>query len=600
MIWRTNKEINNETVNSFMKMVDKDLLINRICYTLNITKTSLLEKITEDEIELLFSSILINRGITAQNNIDKLFNSINEAIISPYNLINAKEAANRISEYLKNPNAIIYVYADYDSDGINSGYVMTRALQKVSKCPVIVKYPNRIDGYGLSMDFCKEIVEKHQSFEDFKLNKDILVITVDNGITKVDEVKYLKDNGIEVIITDHHESTEDGVPDCLIVDPHNKEIVQDDSCKHLCGCGVAFKIAQLALENFNRFDMMEFTPYLAIATLSDVMPLTDENIAFIQYGLEIMNSNNCPAGIKQLMKSCNIDVMTAKDILWTVAPMLNACGRMGDTELGADMFFQTEYLEDIVNRIIQVNEKRKALTKKAQKDLSKLNFDNHNVCIIPTDEYPIGIVGIIAGKVAEQFNKPAIIVSKGKDNSYHGSVRSVNGIDMKTLLEEAKKLNIVDTVGGHKEACACGFTLDNLDKLNEFFDSCDMITESLSAVNTGEEEVLHIDEIITLDHLSETVYSIVNLFPCDNKTFKNPVFALTNLEVVSYNLSKSNPNNIKFTIKQDNKKMDIWAWGFAHKYINELKCPSNLHIAGTIEKSFMNGKYSLNVVDIAS
>lgn len=602
MKWRTNHEINNETVEQMISNIDKDLLIARLCHTLNISKDEILKDIEESEIDLLITSILVNRGITAKESIDKTFNNIAESIIDANFLVNAKKAADIITSYLKNPNAVIYIYADYDADGINSGYVMTSALREVAKCNVIVVYPNRKDGYGLSMEFCKEIVERHTNFEDLTLNQDILVITVDNGISKVEEVQYLKDNNIEVIVTDHHSSQKElGVPNCLIVDPHNAYQEQDDTFKHLCGCGVAFKVAQLVQANFNKYNMLKYTPYLAIATLSDVMPLTDENLAFIQYGLEIINSKDCPLGLKQLMKSTNIDVMTANTILWTVGPMLNACGRMGDTELASKLFFIDDVIsiEDIVNRIIQVNERRKTLTKKAQKDLDKMNFDNHKVCILPTNEYPSGILGIIAGKVAEKFEKPSIVASESHEGLYHGSVRSFNGIDMLTVLEKAKSENIIESCGGHGEACVCGFKLDKLDEFYAFLDN-ELAVNTIEQTETveSEEKELVIDEIISLNHLNKTVYALVNMFPCDNRKYQNPTFALTDLEVVSYNTSKNNPNNIKFTVKQDGRIMDIWAWGFTDKYINELGCPNELHIAGTIEKSFINKKYSLNVVDI--
>lgn len=627
MKWKTNETITEEKINQIVNNIDKDLLIARICFSLNITKEELFEQITENELNLLVASILINRGIETKSEIDKLFNNIADSILEPELLVNAKKASDIITEYCNDVSAYIYIYGDYDCDGVCSTYSFTSMLRKVVKGFLNYHLPNRSEGYGLSMDFCKKIVENH-------CNKDnvdkVLMITVDNGITKHEEVKYLKEHGIEVIITDHHTSKKEELPNCLIVDPHNKEVEQDDTYAHLCGCGVAFKVGQLVLRNFGIYDMMEFVPYLAIATLTDVMPLTSENLAIIQYGLEIMNSDKCPLGIEALKKHKKIDVLTANDILWTIGPMINACGRMGDTELASKLFFLDNIAtpSEIVINIDKINERRKTLTKNAQKNISQMNFDNHKVCIIPTTEYPSGIIGIIAGKVAEQFNKPAIIVSPTNNGLYHGSIRSANNINMFEMVKRLNEIGLVETYGGHAEACVCSFKLSNLNAIQEYLDTTELILVKRE-IDSKEEGIINIDEIISFNHLNEVVYAIVNLFPCDNKKYQNPTFALTDIELVPYTksdltkkkwnkelkkyefsisefdaefigkpykLSSNNPDNICFKTSEG----EIWAWGFADKYINSLGCPNTINIAGEISKSFMNGKYTLNVIDIMS
>lgn len=601
MKWETNKTITKEKVNEIINNIDKELLIARICYSLDITKEELYEQITEEELCLLISSILINRNIETKEDIDKLFNNIGESILEPELLTNAKEAADIITEYCNDPYAYIYVFGDYDCDGVLSTYLFVSILRRVVKGYLNYHLPNRNEGYGLAMEWCEKIAKQHWHEDTAHIDK-VLVITVDNGITKHKEVEYLKNCGIEVIITDHHTSKKEELPKCLIVNPHNAEVKQDDTYKHLCGCGVAFKVGQLVLRNFNIYDMMEYTPYMAIATLTDVMPLTNENVSIIQYGLEVMNSDKCPLGIKALKENKKIDVLTANDILWTVGPMINACGRMGDTELASKLFFLDDIAtpSEIVERINKVNDSRKTLTKNAQKDIAKMNFDNHKVCIIPTNKYPSGIIGIIAGKVAEQFNKPAIIVSQTKDGLYHGSIRSANGINMFELVKELYELGLVESYGGHSEACVCSFKLENLEAIQEFFDNRNYSSTIDEAIDRLQGETINIDEIISFNHLNKVVYAIVNMFPCDNRKYKKPTFALTDLKVVSYSTSKNNPNNIKFVVKEGKRQMEIWAWGFADKYINELECPEVIHIAGDITKSFMNGKYTLNVLDIMS
>lgn len=600
MKWILNDTITEDKTQEIISYIDKDLLINRICYSLNIDNKDLFKFITEDEIGLLVSDVLINRGIDTKEQINSLVNNISSCILSPYELHNAKKAADVITEYCNTKNSFIYTYADYDCDGVQSGYISTSVLKPLSKGFVSVKYPNRNEGYGLNMDWCDMIIERHTNESTGKVDDKVLIITVDNGITKYKEVAKLKANGIECVVTDHHPSKEGEVPNCIIVNPHNSSEEQDDKYKHLCGCGVIFKVMEIVQNNFGINTMLQYTPNVALATLSDVMPLNEENLAFVQYGLEIMNGSNCPKGIKALMELKEIDVMTTNDILWTVAPMINACGRMGNTELASMLFFLDDFStpNEIVVKINQVNENRKSITKKAKATLSKLNFDADKVCIVVTDEYPGGILGIIAGEMTKLFNKPSIVVTKDNKGLCHGSIRSANKINMITLLKELMDKKLLVDYGGHSEACACTFELSNLDKIKEYFNNAIQDLNEIDDILSREEPTLSIDEIITLEHLNDVVYTIVNMFPCDNRNYKNPTFALTNLNVVSYSISQNNPDNIKFNIKQNGRTKSIWAWGFADKYINELGCPKAINIAGNINKSFLDKRYTLNVVDI--
>lgn len=592
MQWRTNKNITEKEINKIKSYINEDLLIDRLCYELKINEVQLFQCITKEALLNLMSCLLINRNINTKNKINCLLNDLSNSITNPHDLINADEAATLISKYLKDKNSIIYIYGDYDCDGVVSIYILADVLMKLAKCEIKMIFPERENGYGINLKFCENVVKN-------KSNKNILVITVDNGITKKEEVKLLKDNNIEVIVTDHHHSKENETPDCLIVNPFNAEIKQDDTFKHLCGAGIAFKIAQLVQEKFNVYNMINYTPYLAIATLGDVMPLNNENMAIIQYGLEIINSKDCPKGIKELMDLCKIDILTSKDILWTIVPMINACGRLGNTALASKLFFKSNNIKENVKQVKAINEKRKDITKKAKADISEMNFDNDKVCIITTNKYPKGILGIIAGKATDIFKKPSLVASLSSDNYYHGSIRSIDNIDMIELLRDMKQKELIVDYGGHSGACVCTFKKEQISEMNKYFNE-NVISEQQELNTETKEEILNIDEIITTDYLNKIIFALVNLIPYNNKEYKNPTFSLIDLKVVGYKLSNNNPENIEFTLRQDSNKeiIKIWAWGFGSKYLNELKCPEKIHLAGEITKSFMNKNYTFNVVDI--
>lgn len=592
------KKIEEQTLNNVVDKIDGEFLAERLAYNLNLTRNQLEDYIDVENIKALIAILLINREL--ENNID-VINKPADYFISPHKLHNALEAAKVIYQYSQDKNAVIYIYADYDADGLTAGYVMKKALQQVAKCSIILHYPNRSEGYGLSLDFCKAIVAEHGN------NANVLVITVDNGITKHKEVNYLNEHGIECIITDHHTSKKGEVPNCLVVDPHNAEEKQDDTFKHLCGCGVAFKVAQLVQELHGINDMYQYLPYLAISTITDVMPMHTENLAILQYGLDIINSKDCPFGIKEYKKQESIDYMTTKDIGWTLGPMLNACGRMGDTELGAKLFFGEEGvpISDIVARIKLVNDKRKRETKKFTALLNNTPNDNNSVFIWNIEKITAGIVGIIAGKAVEKFNKPSIIVTSKHKGVLHGSARSAQGINLMPIMEILRSEDLIVEYGGHAEAVGIHFEESKLNDIQSRLNELIVIEEvDEDLIDLSKEDVLEIDEYLTLDNLNVVMLALSNILPTDGRQLREATFAITDCEIKSFRTYPS--GYMELTLKQGNTVLDMSAMGYAEKFSTEIlpildsKGSMTVNIAGSISKHFKTKKYVLNILDIVA
>jgi single-stranded-DNA-specific exonuclease len=445
------------------------------------------------------------------------------------------------------------------------------------------------------MNFCKRLVESKDP------SKDMLVITVDNGIACADEVKYLKDNGIEVIVTDHHVA-KDLVPDCIIVDPHNNN--EPDTYKHLAGCGVAFKVAQMVhwiLDSPEALKMFKYLVPVAIGTISDMMPMSLENIALIKYGLGIINSDNCPNGIKAMKDYMGKEVLTSEDISWEIGPKINACSRMGDVYLAAKIFFEDlkfgETMDDVVNQIEKLNTERKDFTKKAKTFVDKVDCSNDVICMIDASDYPAGIIGIIANKFIEKYNKLTIVLADEGDKMV-GSARSIDGINLQQILKaEFEKGNIVE-YGGHESAAGLTIKKEKFEELKfGITKTVEEIMKSLPKTEAEEPELI-IDELIQLKHINQATYDLINSVPYDNKTFVAPVFALIDVAVEKFSISKNNPDNICFTIDDESGKKDIWGWGFAPIY-KKLGKPKKLHIAGTVERDFMKPKtFTFKIIDI--
>lgn len=601
MIWKM-KEIDQQTLTEVANKINGKKIFDRLSYNLNIHQDQLLNYIDIDNAKMLLATLLINRGLKDDTD---LLNNPEKYILRPELLHNATKAADIIKKYCEDDNAYIYIYADYDVDGVTAGYVFSKALKEVAKCKVNVKFPDRDEGYGLSMNFCKTLVLEHTDEIIDKVTDKVLVITVDNGISKSKEVEYLKDNNVEVVITDHHQSKDaEGVPNCLIVDPHNTTEKQDDTYKHLCGCGVAFKVAQLVQEHFGVNNMYNYFPYLALATIADVMPMNKENLSFIQYGLDIINSVNCPEGIKELKRQENIDYLTTTNIGWTIGPMINACGRLGNTELATKLFFTEDlYVSDVVSKIRSTNDSRKNSTKRAVKELSKMDIQDNKAFIWDTqNKYPNGILGIIAGKASELFDVPSIVVSGAKNsNKLHGSARSARGVNLMSIMETLYNEGLITQYGGHADAVGIYFNRESIpliqQRLNELIEYKEVEEQVV------EEEILEIDQILSLEHLNVVMLALSELLPSDGRTINYPTFAITNCELKSFKVYPS--GYMEVTLKQGNTTLDMSAMGFAETFTTEIlpkldeMGSKNINVAGTISKHFKTKKYVLNIKDIA-
>lgn len=573
MIWKQNREITSEYIEELAREFNTNELLVRI----------LLNRKNDRE----FARIALR--------------DLHEAIIPAERLINGQAVADIITRHIRNGSKI-YIHADYDADGLNSGFIMYEVIKEVieisqSNAYVEVYFPERINGYGLSFNFANNLIQT-------KGDEDILVITVDNGIAQVEQIKLLINNNIEVVVTDHHMSKEDGVPNCLICDPHNVFVEQDDTFKHLCGAGVAFKVCELLQKNFGYHDMYRFVTNVAIATITDVMPLNAENMAFVRYGLDIINSDYCPIGIKAMKEFLGITTMNSTHIAWEIGPRLNACGRMNKTKIGGDLLMETDYntAVDLVNEIELINESRKEKTKKAEEQLSEMNFDNDYACIVKLEDMPEGIVGIIAGRATEKFGKPSIVVTESEDGLCKGSARSIPGLDLHYLFNiEVSKGNI-ENFGGHSEAAGISFKKEKLEELrtslNESIKTLELVEQhDLNVLD--EEQVLMIDECIEIRHLNQNTFNLINELPYDKDTFTKPVFALVDCEVKDFVPTKTKPENLWLTLKQGRQTIKLWCQGMTEVYKSK-GCPKVIHLAGYIEKNFMSGRpYILKVIDIA-
>lgn len=548
-------------------------------------------EITED----VLAKILVNRDVSVET-AKQIMEQPDNLLEDPAGIYCIDDAAEQIADCLHDENSSIHIFADYDVDGITSGFVIGRFLSAYKKTEnVHVFWPDRADGYGLNMAYCQRLVKE-------KTGR-VMVITVDNGISKKEEVAYLKANGIEVVITDHHQPQADLLPDCIVCDPHMSE---KSAGHHLCGCGVAWKVCQrvedIMARKYNydsgRTLLWSMLYAVAIGTIADVMPLTPENIAIIRLGMDQLNSRRGPKNFSYLKRMIAKNKWTPDDIAWEIAPRMNACGRMGDIGTAVEFVLGEDYEDAELNTLYlnveEMSEQRKKISKEADKVANKQDYSDTEICLFDASEYPKGILGIIAGKIADKQKKPAFAYIIDEDGKAKGSARS-NTVELIKLLQEEKEKGTLLEFGGHNFACAFGLMQDNLQK---FLDDMNESIKAYDMPTTSEEPELLLDCALNLSDIRYSLFDAINKLPYDSNSFRKPTFLFQGLMVETYKKSGNNPDNIQFTLNDGNQEMKIWGWQMGNKY-EELGKPQVIDLAATMDIDFTNRKrITLKILDL--
>lgn len=535
-------------------------------------------------------NVLVNRGYDKEI-IESLLETGYSNELPPYNdLTNVEVGADIISSHIAN-GSTIWIFGDHDSDGVNSTYILGDAINNIiyeteSNATINLKVPERTEGYGLNMNWCEELVAN-------KSDEQILVITVDNGIAADREVAYLLENGIDVLITDHHQPNGHTPQNVFIIDAfYNND---SESNKGLCGAGVAFKLAMTLLDRYPNIasdDMYyRYMIHVAIATITDSMPMTKENIQYVYNGLQLLKDGYGSEALNYYKDyNANTD-LTPKDLAFGIGPQLNACGRMNNVGLAIDyLFCEESEVEDLYNKIVLTNDERKAKTKEAVATAESI-MDINSPSIVLALNNVAGIAGIIASDLSSRFNKCTIVFSSHGNNKYLiGSARSTGNIHLLNVLRELETDAIVK-VGGH--AGACGITI-KAELYNEFINALNNALNNLPTIeveNDTELEVV-VDDFITLSDINkDNCEALKNLYFF---TESNPVFAL-DVEIVKTKKSNNNPNNMEFTVRDNEKEFSFWSWGIGAQY-NALNKPTDVVLVGEIEYKF--GKPSFNILNI--
>lgn len=453
-------------------------------------------------VSLRFAKILTKRNINTVEQAKKfLYPSLSD-LGDPFLMSGMKEAVDRINAV--SSEEVIVVYGDYDVDGISAATVLTKCLRFMGKTAYAV-IPERNDGYGLS----EAVIER--ALEEFCPD---LLITVDCGISAVNEVEYLHDLGVDVIVTDHHEIP-DALPDCTIISCKSDD---DYRFNGLCGAGVAYNLSRALIGD--KAD--EFLDVVALATMADNMPLIDENRVLVKEGLKRIRQGNCIAAIKSLLKIANVKEITATSLSYSVAPRVNAAGRMGNANVALAAFLSEDENEVgiLAEQLNDFNVKRQNDCEELYKSAKSKLADKSpllKVNVLYDKKWNTGMVGIVAARVAEETGKPTILFTE-KDGLWHGSARSHNSINIFDALKYASKYS--ENFGGHAQAAGVTVKYENFTDFENALDeyvskTCD-ISDFTSDVFVDE----IVEEPITIGYVEE----LEKLEPCGVEN-PRPLFA---------------------------------------------------------------------------
>ena len=537
----------------FMKIIKKLYDENQKNLIKNLAKEA---KITEFTAEILYG-----RGFETALEITKFLTPFNQTLKSPFTLSGMEDAVKRIISAKENGETIV-IFGDYDADGICATTVLYNAL-KIFGVNVYTVIPERDNGYGLSVSVLEEVLETY--YPD-------LIITVDCGISAKAEVEYLSDLGVDVIVTDHHEFPAE-LPNTIIVS--TKTPNQEYDFQYLSGAGVAYKLSSALIGD----EADGFLDLVAVATVADSMPLQDENRVLVYRGIELIKSGNCHPAIRLILLSCGAKEVTASTLAYTVAPRINAAGRMGDAYSALELFLtdNASLRDELVEKLNRYNVDRQLecenLYKSAKEKLKETTIKSAIVLYDKT--WKSGLLGIVASRLCDEYNFPTILFTE-VDGVLRGSARSVDSVNVFDAISKLSKLLV--EFGGHAQAAGISIKLENFDEFSIEFNK---IIESDYDLEI--EKTVEVDGEITSPISLKTARELNMLEPFGTGN-KKPLFLLKAGKTQSRRL-KEGSNHL--SVKTEQMELLYFNGANSLELLNDGVCKNLLVECGL---SIYNGK----------
>ncbi len=546
------------------------------CYPVDEEKV---EQIAQKyQIGKLLANILVNRNIVEEKKITTFLEPTRNDFYNPFLMPDMEKAVNRILQAIQKKEKIM-IYGDYDVDGITSITVLKKFMQE--RGALVADYiPNRLEeGYGLNKPAIQSIVEQGYS----------LMVTVDCGISAIEEVAYGNALGLETIVTDHHEPGEN-LPDALaVVDAKRKDSIYPFN--QLAGVGVVFKVIQ-AISQKLQLPEKEYLKYLdivCVGTISDIVPLVDENRVIAKLGLKLVEVTK-NVGLRTLLELSGYKQVDSNTISFGIAPRINACGRMGKEREALNLFLTTDPIEarNIANRLNAYNKERqdteKEIFKQAVEQIEQASKESE-VIILGDSRWHHGVIGIVSSKITEKYFKPSVLICF-EENEGKGSGRSIPGFDLFEALSHCQ--TYLDKFGGHSMAVGVSVKKENFEKFKKEFEEY--------AHNSAIHDIIPIipiDKEVTLKDIQmEQVKELSKLEPFGEAN-KTPLFLYRNLKIQAIR-ALSEGKHLKLTLKDEHFFLD--GIGFNLGDLTQEYCIGDkVDVVGTLEINSFGGRQTIQM-----
>ena len=536
----------------------------------------------EPNIDRDILNLLYNRNIKDSEEIHNFLNTSLDNIHSPLLLKDVDRAVERVLKAKENGEDI-WIYGDYDVDGITSTSLCYLALSELDISP---KYyiPLRDEGYGLNkeaMDYIKSQGGK-------------VIITVDCGISAHPEIEYANSLGLDIIVTDHHEINNGNPPAYAVINPKRED--NEFPYKYLAGVGTAFMLIYALFDKLGKKeDLYKYLDIVAIGTVADIVPLLEENRIFTKFGMEQLNRSHW-LGISMLIKKIFEDYQTRKfstyDIGFIIAPIFNAAGRLEDAKRAVELFIEKDHrvCTEIINELLNNNSERKEIQETIlERAIFKIEneklFEN-SVLVVAEEGFHHGVIGIVASKILDRYYKPTIIMEvKPEEGIAIASCRSIEGFNMIEALNSMKELFV--KYGGHAGAAGFSIKIENIDefsrRINEYAKK--NIPES-SLIKPVKLDITIPAYKISYDFIDKI--SLLEPFGFGNPS---PLFALNNCEISGLRPIGKEKTHTMFNVKKDNLEIKNCIWFNSDDVFSEVASITHADIAFKLKLETYKDRY---------
>lgn len=556
-----------------------------------------------NETELL-DLLLLNRGISIEDRDHFLNPSFDEHLYDPFLMKDMEKTCVRIFEAIDRKEKIL-VYSDYDCDGIPASVIIYDFFNKIGYTNFSIYIPDRHDeGYGLHLDAIDQFIKDEVN----------LLITFDLGITANEEVLKAQTAGIDVIITDHHlpRQGKAGLPQdelpraYAILNPKQEGCDYPD--KMLCGAGVAFKLIQALIFKYGEYWKINkgwekwLLDMVGVATLSDQVPLLDENRVFAFYGLKVLRKGRRP-GLVEIFRKAGVEItkLNEEDITFTLAPRINAASRMADPILAFEMLSATDPViaKASALNLSKINDERKVLVAHMMKEVKKVlsKRENKKVIVIGNPAWRIGVLGIIASKIVDEYKRPVFVWGSDGSDALKGSCRSYGNINLVEIMSSLPERSLMG-FGGHKGAG--GFSVSH--------EEIHLLEERILKVYGEDREIEddqknnEVDAIINIDDVNILNYNVIEKLAPYGIGNPKPKFLFKELQIFAIKEFGKEKNHLELIFK-NSKGHPIKAISFfktRESFSHTLSVGEKINLIATFEKSTFGGRVELRlrIIDI--